>query len=84
MMDDYENYYDDGHEEETVSVKLVDLEGIQAIIDTMQDMDEDAQVAQNFLMVTCLVAQTQGVAYESFIQLVSQSWPMAGKIANNM
>ena len=80
-MDDYEDDYDYGYDEETVSVKLIDREGVQAIIDSMQDMDEDAQLAQNFLMVTCLLAQTQGVAYESFIQLVSQSWPMAGKIA---
>ena len=70
-------------ENETATVKLLDRQGVQDIIDSLQGLEENEQTTQNFLVITCLMAQNQGIEYESFIQLISQSWPMAGKILNN-
>lgn len=71
-------------EEDTTTVTLLDRQGVQDIIEQMQDMEEGEQLTQNFLFVTCLLAQGQGIEYESFIQLISASWPMAGKITQNV
>ena len=69
--------------EDTATVKLLDREGVTDLISRFDDLEEDAQLTQNFLVTTCLLAQTQGFEYESFIQLVTQSWPMAGKLVDN-
>ena len=66
-----------------VSVRLLDAEGVDDIIKAMDHLVEDEQLTQNFLITTCLLAQSQGFEYESFIELVTKSWPMAGKIIEN-
>lgn len=68
---------------DTVSVTLLDREGVNEIIQSMQHLEENEQLTQNFLVVTCLLAQIQGVEYESFIELITKTWHMAGKIADN-
>ena len=69
--------------EDTASVNLIDREGVEEILELLQEVDEDPQTAQNLLLVTCLVAQGLGIHYESFIQLVSKSWPLAGDFVDN-
>jgi hypothetical protein len=69
--------------EDTASVKLIDREGVAEILELLDGVDEDSQTAQNLLLVTCLVAQGLGIKYESFIQLVSKSWPLAGDFVGN-
>ena len=69
--------------EDTATVKLLDREGVTEILELLEGVDEDSQTAQNLLLVTCLVAQGLGIKYESFIQLVSENWPMAGKFVDN-
>ena len=64
----------------SVSVKLLDIEGVDEIIKAMAHLVEDEQLTQNFLITTCLLAQSQGFEYESFIELVTKSWPMSCKI----
>ena len=66
-----------------VSVRLLDAEGVDDIIKAMDHLVEDEQLTQNFLITACLLAQSQGFEYESFIELVTKSWPMAGKIIEN-
>ena len=66
----------------TETVKILNRAGVGEIIDRMDGLEEGTQTTQDFLVVTCLLAQTQGIEYESFIQLISQSWPMAGKIVD--
>jgi hypothetical protein len=69
--------------EDTATVKLIDRESVEEILELLQEVDDNPQTAQNLLFVTCLVAQGQGIKYESFIQLVSESWPIAGGFVDN-
>lgn len=86
MEDDYEDDWDIDseyvEEDKTETVKLLDREGVDKIAKALDDMEETTQFTQNMLLLTCMLAQNQGIEYTSFIELVTKNWPLADKIVS--
>ena len=65
----------------TETVKLVNMEGIQSIIERLEGSEESPQTAVDLLFVSLLVCHSQGIEPESVYEIIPQIWKHSGKVS---
>jgi hypothetical protein len=68
----------------TETVKLVNIQGIQDIVERLEGMEETPQTAVDILFVALLVCHSQGIEPESVYEIIPQIWKQSGKVSERI
>lgn len=68
----------------TEEVKLVNLDGVEVVLDLLEELPNDTQTAIDILFVALVACEAVGIEGESVYEIIPQQYKQAKKLVDSM